>query len=1237
MNRQVRMNRHLRVLLASAALLGAGSAAAQHSYVQAGAIGGNGTCALPFGNIRAAVTQAATRGFPVEIRIAQGTYNTTDDRNLRIDFSEVTIKGGYAPGFGGCGSEAAIEGSRVLDSPALTVLDAQLADRHAGILPVIDFGPDGLPGGGDDTFIASNFGIAIDNLTFRNGKPAGPGAGGSLLILNCNVAITNSVFSGNTTNDHFFGGGAIYHVGYVTNGPTFNDAILDLTGNVFDGNSTGAGLTGSGPGGAIFAADINVDPGPPLQIQRRTVINATDNVFSQNTSNGSGVLAMDPYCLDGTGAPDPNSDCNHDGTGDACRSSSRGGAVYLFNVGGTWDQNQFLNNTSLARQTTFADGSGYGGGLYSFSSGVGVGRNPVITNNLFRGNVADAGRGSQADCGWFNGWGGAAYLANFDSQFTGNTVDANTASGAGNSAQQAGWGGGVFVIPSSVTPGVDPLFDNNDFTGNQAVGGGGQFAGWGGGFLSYEFGTAAHPIVTNNLFDSNNCSGAAGGTGLGGGAMIHSVGYATVIAGNTMSNNTATGVPSVLSGMGAGLYVELNSPEQLIADNIVSGNQGFELVPNIQLSGLVVRSSIVANDPTANPRLQNNLIVGNLGAGLGIVGSSDGAGGFFFCSPQLVNNTIADNEGAGILMNMADEMTLDSTILWNNDTLNRGIGDIFDEFLNNSRPSERQVVRYSAIGRLPPDPPDFLTSANDPANRNLNGLNPRFAVSPAGNYFLRQAPDNAAPFSQMVDRGPVLASVRDFTITNPSSPYFGVNMNQRTTRTGAGPGSPQSPDTCFVDIGFHYQMGVIPPDADGDGLPDIDESAIGTDPNDADTDNDGILDGADCGADLDGDGTIAALDCDTDGDGLTDGTEAGITTPHADTDLAATCDTSNAPCGRLAGPSFTPDSDPATTTNPLDPDTDTGGESDGCEDVDRDGRFDGAGAGERNPNVPSDDDADKDGISNGIEAFLGTDPLDADSDDDGVGDGEEANFVEALYESSPTNCDTDADLIMDGVERSLGPVLDPDGPAFPARGTDCPVDAFFCPLPCFQPDADPFVMTDPGPDGIAGTVDDIGTGSHTATACASPPLCEGYDTDGDTCGDGDEDANRNGLVDGGETDPNDPGDCSGGGGIRVDIDDRTVALADPTQVGACGMLTRIPTDTIMATACTAPIRIGCVAAAALAAPTRSASVVPGTPTVLTGEARDTFEPGVLTYYELTDCLYVLLVTKSGTDLLLDAQ
>ncbi len=122
-------------------------------------------------------------------------------------------------------------------------------------------------------------------------------------------------------------------------------------------------------------------------------------------------------------------------------------------------------------------------------------------------------------------------------------------------------------------------------------------------------------------------------------------------------------------------------------------------------------------------------------------------------------------------------------------------------------------------------------------------------------------------------------------------------------------------------------------DNDEDGIPYDDEIAGGTDPNNADTDGDGISD----------------RDEDTDGDGIPDYIEV------------------------IGG------------TDPEDPDSDGDGLEDGEEDLDRDGVVD---PGETDPN---DADSDADGLDDGVEDAIGTDPLDADTDGGGKPDGMEVS------------------------------------------------------------------------------------------------------------------------------------------------------------------------------------------------------------------------------------------------------
>jgi 4-hydroxy-3-methylbut-2-enyl diphosphate reductase IspH len=186
-------------------------------------------------------------------------------------------------------------------------------------------------------------------------------------------------------------------------------------------------------------------------------------------------------------------------------------------------------------------------------------------------------------------------------------------------------------------------------------------------------------------------------------------------------------------------------------------------------------------------------------------------------------------------------------------------------------------------------------------------------------------------------------------------------------------------------------------DSDGDGLPDYIEILAGTDPYNADTDNDGLVDGNAGSEDLNADdivdpGETDPLNPDTDGDGIFDGTERGLTAPEtSDTDLAAVY--------------FVPDADPSTTTDPTDADSDDDGIPDGVEDANRNGQVD---PGETSPiNVDSDGDGIQDGTELGytladvssdtdISVFVPdsdpsttTDPINSDSDGDGITDGDE--------------------------------------------------------------------------------------------------------------------------------------------------------------------------------------------------------------------------------------------------------
>lgn len=273
-------------------------------------------------------------------------------------------------------------------------------------------------------------------------------------------------------------------------------------------------------------------------------------------------------------------------------------------------------------------------------------------------------------------------------------------------------------------------------------------------------------------------------------------------------------------------------------------------------------------------------------------------------------------------------------------------------------------------------------------------------------------------------------------------------------------------------------------DMDNDGLTDARETALGTDPADADTDDDGIEDGVELGndgeinvvdtdpldADTDDDGLADGAELvgadgligsgdetnpllvDTDGDGLGDGLELGVATavPSGNSDSNAT------PFAGSTG--FTPDADPATSSDPTDPDTDNDGLTDGAEDSNADGATVNtigatgtAGAGETDPNNA---DTDADGLQDGDElsglgplsAVGSTNPLDSDTDDGGVDDGTEV-FSDATNPTLGNGADDQADpgpgpgpdpepavdADLDGIPDDIEGNIDTDGDGMPDR------------------------------------------------------------------------------------------------------------------------------------------------------------------------------------------------------------
>ncbi len=213
-------------------------------------------------------------------------------------------------------------------------------------------------------------------------------------------------------------------------------------------------------------------------------------------------------------------------------------------------------------------------------------------------------------------------------------------------------------------------------------------------------------------------------------------------------------------------------------------------------------------------------------------------------------------------------------------------------------------------------------------------------------------------------------------------------------------------------------------DDDGDGLSNAQETLLGLDPTDPDSDSDNIDDGTEVGSDpanplnSDGDADIDALDSDSDDDGIADAVEAG------DSDIAT------APV----------DSDGDGTANYRDFDSDDDGKLDSAEGTSDD---DGDGIAnyiDMNDSDGPDGDQDGDGLTNAREVLLGTNPNSSDSDGDTIADGDEANEVSAPDVDfdgiiDALDLDSDGDTIADRDEAGDGnlttPPVDTDGNTVP--------------------------------------------------------------------------------------------------------------------------------------------------------------------------------------------------------------
>ena len=326
-------------------------------------------------------------------------------------------------------------------------------------------------------------------------------------------------------------------------------------------------------------------------------------------------------------------------------------------------------------------------------------------------------------------------------------------------------------------------------------------------------------------------------------------------------------------------------------------------------------------------------------------------------------------------------------------------------------------------------------------------------------------------------------------------------------------------------------------DGDGEGLYYFDELAAGSDPDDADSDDDGLDDyeevvtyGCDpTDEDSDGDGLddddeieTHGSDCnnsDTDGDGLSDYTEVTVhgsdpTSTDSDGDGLGDYDEitthGSDPTSTDSDGDGLGDYDEVTThgTDPTNPDSDNDGLDDARE-------LDETGTDPTNP------DSDGDGLTDGDEVDdLGSDPNSTDSDGDGLNDWDEVT----VHGSDPNSADGDVDGLSDYDEVTIHGT-DPANADSDGDGIEDPDE-----LACGGADSD-----DRDGDGIP----DATEGSSDTDHDGDPDWCD-TDADGDGVADateGTSDDDCDDLPNFQDTDDQD-GPCA---------DDATDDTGDPTS------------------------------------------------------------------------------------------
>ncbi|AKJ02477.1 putative repeat protein (TIGR01451 family) [Archangium gephyra] len=651
-----------------------------------------------------------------------------------------------------------------------------------------------------------------------------------------------------------------------------------------------------------------------------------------------------------------------------------------------------LDPAYIANGNARTDSSGGGRGGYTYSSSNqdaltvapgnalwggnnrqpvgGYGGRPLTqkpSERLFLGGGGGAGDGNNnASAPGANG-GGLVFLISNTVTGTGhiraNGAVAGSTINTHNDAPGGGGGGGTVLIVSSSLGGIsleanggkggDQLITTAEAEGPGGGGGGGFIAVSGGGVttsvLGGASGTTSSSAVTE--FPVNGATlGATGETGTLSLDALPLSACAPVDLTATLTNGVTTSVPGTtvpytFTVSNTGPLTAANAPISLPVPTGVTGLEwtctasGGATCP--AASGTGALSTNVTLPPGGSLTYALNAAVSPSATGTLVVTGSIGV-------PADVSDFAPENNSASDSDTLAfPQADLSVTLTEQTEPAVEGVPFTYSVDVTNAGPSTASNV--------------VVTFPVPAGSTFVSGTGTGWSCAEAAGVVTCTLP------SQPPGGAPAL-SLRVIPTTGGSSIDATVSVGSDT----ADPAPGNNTDSVTVSVAS---------DSDNDGIGDAEELAIGTDPNDPDSDDDGILDGIEVNTggtnplddDSDDDGLLDGTedadhdgvvdpnethprDADTDDDGLQDGTEQGLTTPQgSDTNLTV----------------FVPDSDPGSKTNPLDADSDDDGLLDGQEDADHDGQVDSTESDPLNP------DTDGGGVNDGVEAGRGTSPLNA--------------------------------------------------------------------------------------------------------------------------------------------------------------------------------------------------------------------------------------------------------------------